>query len=137
MRHLRNAKKKRVATWPVSAPPPADLAQRVNYVGSAEHKSYPSSAGPPKLRYNDASSCDPKYTNFEAPTNALRQAVGRMCTSDFVGEFPKYVWGELDGKLYEARLVNHEQGWYKGYPLSAREELPEDPNGLLAGTLDG
>lgn len=111
------------------------LASSATYVGSAEHKNHPSPAGPPRLRRNDASPCDPRYVDFQAPTSALREAIAAHRVSAFVGEFPKYVWGPLDGELYEARLVNHVLGAYKAYPLRADEELPDDPQELLAGMI--
>jgi hypothetical protein len=131
VRHRREVKKKRIAKWPPGAPAPELVAGQVTYVGSAEHKNHPSPAGPPKLRFNDASACDPRYVSFEEPTRALRAAVRAEMTSDFVGSFPKYVWGPLDGRLYEARLVNAEQGCYKAYPLKKIEELPEDDDDAL------
>ena len=131
VRHGRNMKKKRITPWPDQAPTPDALARQVTYVGSAEHKDHPSPAGPPRLRHNDASSCDPRYATFEEPTRALREAVKARCTSDFVGRFPKYAWGSLDGRLYEARLVNQELGTYKAYKLEKAAELPEDPARLL------
>ena len=39
------------------------------------------------------------------------------------GDFPRYVWCEKDGVWYEGRLVNREQGTYKGYELKP-SELP-------------
>jgi len=131
MRHKRQAKRKRTALWPPGKPPSEEIAIRATYVGSAEHKSSPSPAGAPKLRHNDASRCDPKYKTFEEPTAALRQAIAARQTADFTGDFPKYVWGVLDGTVYEARLVNAEVGSYKAYPLSGVEELPDDPVGVL------
>ena len=83
------------------------------------------------MRHNDASRCDPRYTDFDQVTQALREGIRNACVSDFVGRFPKYVWGVLDGRLYEARLVNHELGTYKGYQLEAEAELPQDPNRQL------
>jgi hypothetical protein len=138
----RNMTPKKIVRWP-SVEPAAEVAQRVEYVGSAEHKSHPSPAGPPKLRHNDASSCDPRYVDRSAdqlvyapgPTNALREAIASERTSDLVGAFPKYVWGVLDGELYEARLVNHERGQYKAYTLKDDAELPEDPDGKLQGIV--
>jgi hypothetical protein len=129
VRHHRQIKRRRINAWPADAKPPSDVAARISYVGSAEHKDHPSPAGPPRLR-SDASRCDPRYIDFRAPTEALREAIRAQRTSEFQGRFPTYVWGALDGKLYEARLVNHEQGQYKAYPIEI-EELPEDPDGLL------
>jgi hypothetical protein len=41
----------------------------------------------------------------------------------FEGDFPRYVWyrDEPGNITYEARLVNREQGCYKGYPVNASE----------------
>lgn len=132
MRHHRQLKPRRLATWPPGVPSPDAVAAKVRYVGSAEHKDHPSPAGAPALR-KDASPCDPRYKTFDEPDRALKQAVEGRQTSEFQGQFPKYVWGFLDGQLYEARLVNHERGEYKAYPL-AEGEAPEDPLGLLPVT---
>jgi hypothetical protein len=46
---------------PVAPPPGVDLSEiavRASYVGSSEHKKYPSFAGPPQPR-SDATKCDP------------------------------------------------------------------------------
>ena len=129
MRH-RRPRQRVIASWPKDKPAPAGVADRTSYVGSAEHKTYPSPAGHPSLR-SDASRCDPRYTDFEQITQALREGIRRRCTSAiFDGDFPKYVWGWLDGQLYEARLVNRQQGTYKGYPLE-EVETPKDEEGLL------
>lgn len=37
------------------------------------------------------------------------------------GRYPRYVWSKIDGIVYEARLVNREQGQYKGWQLEADE----------------
>jgi hypothetical protein len=131
VRYHRQVKKKRIVPWAVGVEVREEVAVAVTYVGSAEHKNHPSPAGPPRLRMNDASPCDPRYTSFEAPTQALRDAVRAARTSDFVGRFPKYAWGVLDGRMYEARLVNAELGTYKAYPLESEQELPEDPDGVV------
>jgi len=131
VRHHRKLRKKRLVPWPTDAEPQAHVAAAVKYVGSPEHKTSPSAAGPPRLRHNDATPCDPAYASFEAPTTALRDAILHGFVSEFVGRFPNYVWGPLDGRLYEARLVNQEQGTYKAYPLVHLEELPVDEQGLL------
>lgn len=135
MKYHRQLKRKRIVPWPTDAGPAAMLAAKTTYVGSGEHKNYPSPAGPPRLRRNDASPCDPRYVDFDTPTCALRKAITAHRVSDFVGEFPKYVWGPLDSDIYEARLVNHVLGTYKAYPLRAEEELPEDPDGVLEGMI--
>lgn len=127
-RHHR-PKHRVIAPWPGDAPDPDTVADLCRYVGSAEHKSYPSPAGPPALR-SDATRCEPSLS-FDELTGALREAVRRGCTSaSFEGGFPKYVWGVVDGAVYEARHINGPQGTYKGYRLDP-EELPDDPEGRL------
>lgn len=102
------------------------LASRVRYVGSAEHKTYPSPAGKaPRLRA-DATKCDPKlHGDFEALTEWLREGVTKgQVAAPWEGDFPRYVWVSRDGSWYEARLVNREQGTYKGWEIP-EDELPE------------
>ena len=57
-------------------------------MGSAEHKTYPSPAGPPALR-SDATPCDPQIS-FEEVEDALKEAIRRSCVSaTFEQGFPK------------------------------------------------
>jgi hypothetical protein len=130
-RHRHSRPKHRViASWGPDALDFAAIASRCSYVGSAEHKSYPSPAGNPALR-SDASPCDPQYTDMEAITRVLREAITRRCIGAIIeGEFPKYVWGWLDGRLYEARHINGPQGTYKAYELTDLER-PKDDEGRL------
>jgi hypothetical protein len=128
-RHSR-AKHRVIAAWPANAPVLDEIAARARYVESAEHKPYPSPAGNPALR-SDASPCDSRYTDMDAITEFLRQAIRRGCVGAILeGGFPKYVWGWMDGQLYEARHINGPTGTYKAYPLEAVEH-PKDINGLL------
>ena len=125
-----SAKHRVVGPWPAGHRPPNEVADSASYVGSAEHKDVPSSAGSPALR-TDASRCDPDIVDFEEITGALRQAINRQCTSGlFEGDFPKYVWGWFRGRLYEARLTNRANGNYKGYPLEPYE-VPKDDEDRL------
>ncbi len=113
------------------AKPPAgislpELAERTSYVGSSEHKSCPSFAGPPRLRA-DASKCDPGLAEPDELTSWLRRSIASGLVGDlWEGEFPRYVWCRQKDVIYEARLVNQELGQYKGYPL----EPGEEPEGL-------
>ena len=109
-------------------PSPVDLvalAGRVSYVGSAEHKTYPSAAGAPSPRA-DATKCDPLlHGRFQELTDWLRRAVAAGAVGSlWDGAFPRYVWVRVGGTWYEGRLVNREQGTYKGYPID-QSELPE------------
>ncbi len=100
------------------------LAATARYVGSSEHKTLPSFAGPPRPRA-DASKCDPKLANPDELTGWLREAIitGNV-GAPWEGDYPRYVWHRQGDVVYEGRLVNQEQGQYKGYPLKA-DELPE------------
>ena len=130
-RHRHSRPKHRIiATWASNTPDFNEIASRSHYVGSAEHKRYPSPAGNPALR-SDASECDPRHTDFQEITEVLREAIRRGCIGAiFEGSFPKYVWGWMDGQLYEARHINGPQGTYKAYPLEDLER-PKDESGLL------
>ncbi len=108
----------------MGAPQTANLesvAARATYVGSPEHKDFLSFAGPPRPR-RDASLC-PRYLKSKtAVTNWLRSAIRRGHTgAPWEGDFPRYVWHREDSVVFEARLVNREQGSYKGYPLNEDE----------------
>ena len=99
-------------------------------MGSAEHKNYPSPAGPPALR-SDATPCDPGLS-FAHIGAALAEGIRRGCVSaDTEQDFPKYVWGWLGGDLYEARHINGPAGTYKGYKIE-EPEYPRDPDGRLS-----
>lgn len=101
------------------------LSRRVSYVGSAEHKTYPSAAGTPTPRA-DATKCDPAlHGDFEVLTQWLRRGVALGAVgSPWEADFPRYVWVKEDDTWYEARLVNREQGTYKGYVIEP-SEVPE------------
>jgi hypothetical protein len=102
----------------------ADVAARVAYVGSPEHKSHPSFAGPPLLR-SDASKCDPTLADQEELHAWLALAItSGQVGGPWEGGFPRYAWLRRGERCYEGRLVNRELGQYKGYPLRP-EEWPE------------
>lgn len=125
----RRKKKDMINEWPKELPPADTLMSSVRYVGSAEHKDYPSFAGNPGLR-SDASRCDPDITKEQAE-EALKKAIKSGCVSpQSEGNFPRYVWGRLSGRLYQARLINREQGFYKAWPIEEIEG-PEDEHGRL------
>lgn len=128
---MRAPKRRRTLVRKLSRPTSAEglaalatLSMRVRYVGSPEHKSAPSFAGPPRLRA-DASRCDPSLTDADEITEWLREGIrAGNISSHFEGDFPRYVWLKRVSVVYEGRLVNQEQGQYKGYPL-APHEYPE------------
>ncbi len=97
------------------------LATRVRYVGSVEHKRYPSFAGQPRPRA-DATLCDPSFTDPAMLTDWLAEGIrSGHVGAPLEGEFPRYIWVHRDDIWYEARLTNAELGEYKGYGLDPSE----------------
>jgi hypothetical protein len=123
---MKRPDRKRLQRHRKATPPPGvdlgALAERVSYVGSAEHKGAPSFAGRPAPRA-DASICDPSLNNQQEMVQSwLRTALKRGdCGSPWENGFPRYVWHRQGEALYEARLTNRQSGEYKGYPIGANE----------------
>ena len=123
---MRATKRKRPLARQVVNPPEginlAQLAERACYVGSPEHKSAPSFAGPPKPR-GDASCCDQSLNQAQLKVNAwLKKALRRGAVgAPWEGDFPRYVWHRQGDVVFEARLTNREAGEYNGYPLLSDE----------------
>lgn len=101
-----------------------DLARRVRYVGSPEHKDGPSFAGLPHFR-KDASICDSAITQGQAQDwLSMGIRLGNI-GAPWENAFPRYVWYKTGAIMYEGRLVNQTKGEYKGYPLS-KDQWPEN-----------
>jgi hypothetical protein len=100
------------------------LAQTVRYVGSVEHKRYPSFAGHPRPRA-DATLCDPTFKDADELTSVLAGAMrDGAIGAPWEVDYPRYVWARMNGTWYEARLVNPVLGEYKGYALTAEDDQP-------------
>lgn len=99
-----------------------DLSGNVTYVGSPEHKSYPSFAGQPRLR-SDATPCPKEINDAGIVTEWLRRGIldGQVSAYRDQGRFPRYVWSRIQDRWFGARLVNAESGSYKGYPITDGE----------------
>ena len=125
--HRRRPLARQLASWRANRELLRDLEKRVSYVGSPEHKDMPSFAGQPRPRA-DASLCPRELTRDRVKAESwLREAIRRGAVSELrEGEFPRYVWFEQEGIVYEGRLVNRGLGEYKGYPL----EPGQSPRGL-------
>ena len=67
-------------------------------------------------------------TGTWSPDGCGRQSDG----GPWEGGFPRYVWYENDGTVFEGRLVNRGNGAYKGCPLYA-DEWPAGIQDLYAG----
>jgi len=101
-------------------------AEDVTYIGSPEHKTYPSFAGRPVLR-SDATPCPREFNDAKSICAWLRDAILRGNVSAYrdQGTYPRYVWDLLNGQWFEARLVNATSGSYKGYPVT-EDNIPRE-----------
>jgi hypothetical protein len=101
-----------------------EVAERVDYVGSVEHKRHPSFAGHPRPRA-DATLCDPALNDPGTLTKWVAEGVrAGQIGAPWEIDFPRYVWVQAEGKWYEARLTNPVLGQYKGYALGEDDDLP-------------
>ena len=87
------------------------------------HKSYPSLAGPPALRADNAK-CDVyDRRDWRRLLDALRQAIRARCVGSFSSDgFPERAWVWINGVLHEARRTGG--GNYHGFPLNDRRQYP-------------
>lgn len=101
-------------------------ASTARYIGSPEHKDTPSFAGHPRPRWADASICDRSLAEDQARVQQWLVAAIRRGTvsEDWEGDYPRYVWYKDGSTVFEGRLVNRTQGWYKGFPLKPTEWPP-------------
>ena len=119
----RRGKPGMIAGSGIPQPVRDEMAEVVMYVGSPEHKAGPSFAGSPAPRA-DATICDPCFSNRQDMlSDWLRSAIRSGMFSEIPeGErYPRYAWFRHEGRVYMARLVNREQGHYKGWELQAAE----------------
>jgi hypothetical protein len=103
------------------------IATEVRYVGSPEHKTYPSFAGPPSPR-PDASICPDELKDEQDMLTAwLQEAIQNKAVGSYTENgYPRYAWYKDDDTVYLARLVNRGNGTYKGFPI----EKSEWPDGI-------
>lgn len=113
----------------VIQPPPlgvdvAELAARVSYTGSPEHKNATTFAGRPRPRA-DATICDSSFADrLQQIQLWLRTAIRMQCfAGPWENGFPRYVWYKSGDTVFQGRLVNRVSGQYKGWQLS-RDEWP-------------
>ena len=123
---MRAPQRKRPRKREISVPPNvvlADIAEKVAYVGSPEHKDFPSFAGRPRFRA-DASLCPRWIKDRQVVEKWLRSAIRRGAVgAPWEGGFPRYAWHMEGDTVFEGRLTNKVLGEYKGYPLE-RDEWP-------------
>lgn len=121
MRAPKRRRPRRDQRWQAGGPAElAVLSSKVSYIISPEHKDYLTAAGPAKLR-SDATPC-PRGLKLGDVETWLKEAVAKGdISADCSGEFPRYAWVRIDGRVYEARLSNAGLGQYKGYPVHSYE----------------
>jgi len=71
--------------------------------------------------------CDPNFANSQRElTEWLREAIQeRRFGGLWENGDPRYAWTRKHDIVFEARLINSGSGEYKGYPLSARDGIPD------------
>ena len=131
---MRAPQRKRPRKREFNVPCDADLAgiaEKVSYVGSPEHKDFPSFAGRPRFRA-DASRCPRWIKDRQVVEEWLRSAIRQGSVgAPWERGFPRYVWRKENDTVFEGRLTNSVQGEYKGYPLE-RDEWPRGIEDMYA-----
>lgn len=102
------------------------LAADASYVGSAEHKDHWSPTTGQGLLHtrSDATPCPKELTGDNALlTGWVRQAIaaGYVTEPWDDGMYPRYAWLRVDGVVWMARVVNAQQGTYKGWQAASAE----------------
>lgn len=110
---------------PMASSDVADVAARVSYTGSPEHKHAVTSAGNPRPRA-DATICDSSFAKRLAEIQLWLRAAIRMqcCRGPWENGFPRCVWYKAGDTVFQGRLVNRVSGQYKGWQLV----VPDDGN---------
>ena len=111
--------------WPPDGATADELALRVTYVGNPIHKTYPSPAGPPALRADEAKCDEYRKRDWPKLTDALRQAIRSHCVGQFRGGFPGRAWVFINDILHEAKLTGQGLGEYHGFPINDPAQYPE------------
>lgn len=94
------------------------LAGQAVYHPRAEHKDRYTPAAEVRRLRSDATPCPEQVIRDDAQ-RWLREALaaGAVGAPWDDQPFPRYAWWRVGDMVYEARLTNAEQGWFKGYPL--------------------
>ena len=120
----RRIKRGQFCDWPSGAGTPAEIAARVTYAGSPLHKTYPSPAGSPAFRADEAK-CDEYPTElWPMLREALQAAIRSGCVGEFRGMFPQRAWIWINDVLHESRLTNAGSGDYHGFPIDDSRQYP-------------
>lgn len=103
----------------------AGLAAGATYIGSAEHKNYPTAAGHPGKLRKDATECPPELTGQQDLLDGwIRSAIaaGNVTAPWPDDQYPQYAWHRAeDGVVWMGRVVNADKGEYKGWSVPDAE----------------
>lgn len=107
-------------------PPEVDLeaiANEYRYVGSPYHRTIRVKGAPPKNRPGKTPCPRNLQKNQSMVEDWLRNAIRQGNFGEFDGEFPRVVWHEEDGKLFEARQFGKGSCEYHGFPLGPHDKI--------------
>lgn len=122
--HRRNRPRVREVSPP---PPGVDLeavAEKCRYVGSPYHRTIRIKGKTPPQNRPGKTPC-PKdlQKNQDLVEEWLRDAIRRGNFGEFDQGFPRVVWHEEDGRLFEARSSGRGSCEYHGYPLAPHDTI--------------
>ncbi len=121
-------KRGQICDWPGGVGTPEEVAAHVTYRGSPIHKAYPSPAGPPALRADEAKCGVYETADWPLLLDALQQAIRAGCVGKFRGDFPSRAWVWINDILHEARLTH--AGEYHGFPINDPRQYPQPDDRL-------
>ena len=110
----------------LSPPPETDLeavANKCRYIGSPYHRTIRVGRTSPKNRPGKTPCPADLQRDQSRVEEWLRDAIRRGNFGDFVGGFPRVVWHEEDGRLFEARQSGRGSCEYHGFPLGPHDEI--------------
>lgn len=126
-----------VTGWRERSVDRAALVRVAYYIPDGKHKRYPA----PNREWTlctrpEGEECpriDPKrWFRLQEILRAAMAAGAVMFRKEDPSEYPARVWAFIDGRLFEARRSNAENGGYHGFPLVFEQNFPLDPHDLLA-----
>ena len=107
-------------------PPDIDLctvAEKCRYVGSPYHRTIPVKGQTPVRRPDKAACPRELQKNQSLVREWLKNAILRGNFGEFKQGFPRVVWHEEDGRLFEARQSGHGSCEYHGFPLASHDTI--------------
>ncbi len=110
----------------VSPPSEVDLevvANECRYVGSPYHRTMRIKGIPPQNRPGKTACPRNLQKDLARVEGWLRNAIRQGNFGEFDGGFPRVVWHEEDGRLFEARQSGQGSCEYHGFPLGPHDKI--------------